>query len=560
MKKTVSRMLIVAMALMLCLSFGTVAYAGDAISSTISVSPSTLTGPGTVSVSVTINNTGDPVTNVVLSYPAPSQDQISLGDLATGQSTNHTNTQWAISEEMLNTDLKFTVAWTSVDGSRKTGLTDSVPIKKQEVEVKVSGSASVNETHVKAGDEVSFTFNITNEGNVPLTEVTLKASPIKNGGAINDEAFSIDPGGSKKIEFNYTANETIEVSPVFSYMANGQRNNLTLDKITLNVDQPQAAEMSISVKANKTEVEKDGVVTFTVTVRNVGMASLTGFTVTDFNGNKVDMSKTSLAAGDTATGESAVEIVKTGNYSFTATANDPEGASVTARSDALTVTVGEEETPIVADPSKALILDASISNYMLKGPNDVDLTVTVTNNTDAELKNIQIKEQTTGKTEEIATLEARESREWSTILEVDETTEYTLSATAELPDGSIVEVKTQPVQITVEEKSGMDTNQIVLIVIIVAIAAVAVALVLFIRKNKNGPKSSARDVVQQEKRSPEQQGRPAQRQSRMNEEIEHERPRKEPVRERIEPKPAVKPQPPKKNGDNNTHYGDRNKF
>ncbi|MGI6152596.1 MAG: hypothetical protein ACOYJB_02010 [Christensenellaceae bacterium] len=563
MKRIKSFILVSIFTLVFCLSFAGAAGAADSVTTEIRVSPSSLTGAGTVSVTVTIHNNGDPISDVKLAYPAPSTDVMSMGDFATGESKDHTNTQWAISEEMLNTDLKFTVTWTSSDGNTYSGLTDSVPITRKTVEVRVTGSASASDTHVSAGDKVDLSFNIRNEGNVPLTNVVLKAPPIKDGAAINSEPFTVEAGSSRNVEFTLTASETIAITPVFTYTTEGQQGEgtLRLDTLNITVDQPKVAEMSISVSADKLNVAAGDEVTFDVTVRNVGMADLSALEVTDFDGNKVSMNKTSLAAGESATGQAKIDISRSGNYVFRAAAKNPESENVNAQSVALSITVGDAEpTPESSvNPHDYLLLEAMVSRTQLQKPDDVDLTVTVTNLTDDIIKNILLKEENTGKTEAIAQLEAGEKKDWSTILEVDETGEYIITASGELSDGTIIELSTQPVEITVESEGGMETGQIVLIIIIIAIAVVAVVLVIFIRKSKQGgqtpPKNDAYERPRQQVR--EQQSRPMPQRERPEPRIEPE-PKRPAAPPREQTKTSTSVRNTKTTGQ--TKYGDRNKF
>ncbi len=99
--------MILTVILTLCFSYGGVALADDSITTSVKVSPSSLPSAGTANVTVTIKNNGDPISDVVLKYPSPTDTEIPIGNMATGDTQTHDNPSWNITDEMLGKSMAF---------------------------------------------------------------------------------------------------------------------------------------------------------------------------------------------------------------------------------------------------------------------------------------------------------------------------------------------------------------------------------------------------------------------------------------------------------------------
>jgi len=561
LKKLVSVILTIAIILTLCLALGGVASAAG-VSIKATVSPASLAGAGNVKLNVEVGNTsGVTISNLQLHYPG-SGDTVSLENMASGDTQTYSNSQWAISEDMIGNEMAFELTFTAEDGSEKSVSTQPFTITRKESVVDVSGDASASTDTIKAGDKVKFTFVLQNDGNVKITDCALKAPPIKDGAQIGD-TFSLSAGQKRTLEWSTVLNDSTDVKPSFTYKVNGETKTLKLDTISITAEgKDKKAAMTVSATGDNTTVRSGDKVKFTIDVKNSGSADLKNLKVVDQNGNSVSMdSKTLPADGGSAGGTLEVTVTQDGSYTFTATATDSDGNEIKASSAAIQVKVDAEATPTASvDVSNVIRLDATISTQELSKPGPVSFEFKIHNLSGETLTDVIISEATLGEIANIASMPEEEQTVPYTA-QVDKTGSYTFTLKATLPDGTTVETTTAPATITVKQAAGGMMNLLVLmIVIICAIIGVAIALGVVVHKNKkkNGGKNGK--PRPQKERGYEE--RPQQRSEQPR--AQQRRQQRQMPQESIEPRPQPQRQkqqrPAKKNGGSGSRYGDRNKF
>ena len=146
MKKIVSILLAAVLAVTLCISMSATALAAGKVTITASVSPSSLTGAGTVSVKVTVqNNTDSEISDVTVTFPG--DDSENIGSIPAGESKTRSDNEWNVSEDMLDTDLTFSAAFTDANGNTQTVRTESLTITKKESTVAAPATANHAKTN-----------------------------------------------------------------------------------------------------------------------------------------------------------------------------------------------------------------------------------------------------------------------------------------------------------------------------------------------------------------------------------------------------------------------------
>lgn len=588
MKKTISYFLVAMLALVLVFSLSTTALAADSINTSVKISPTTLPGEGTASVSVTIKNNGDPITNVQLKYPSPTDTVIELGNMASGDSKTHNNDAWNISSQMLDTSMAFTVLWTSSDGTQKSGNTQSFQINKQDLVIKVSGTAAADMNEVDKGGRVKFSFSFKNEGNAPLTNCVMTAPMIDNGAQIGD-TFSLDPGSTNNKTYTVVVNENMTVTPTYTYEVNGQQYTYKTAPINITVKEPpKTITMGVTLNADKTTVPAGDHVNFTIKVTNTGTSNLDGLTATDFEGKTVPLSPVSLQPGGVASATTSIPINTTGNYQFTVAAVGAGGETLSQRSNSLLITVEGTAVPSaspddILDPSRIIRTEVQVPRSPQYGPSEGTFIATVTNLTDKELRNVLVTNDLIGTLGRVDTLAGGASKTFEAKYTMEETASYVFVTTAVLPDGTLIESKTNEATIVVEPAAGgMDTTTTWFIIILIAIAAVGISLAVYIYKSRK--KIKAQDAARDERASRmagnyrlDENGKPspidypsAEQRSRVYGKAQapdrsaytnrKPPPRMETLdpKPRTVPKPGLKATPPK--GKTTTKFDDRNKL
>lgn len=573
MKKIVSIFLVIVLAVTLCVSMGVTGFAEGSVKVTVSVTPTTLTGAGKVSVKATVTNeTSGDISNVLVALPGDGGN-LDIGIIAAGGTDSATNSSWNVSEDMLDKELTFKVTYTDANGGSQSFNSAALTIKKKAAETKATANASVDMDSIKKGDRPTFTFTLKNEGTTTLEDVSLKAPPLEKGGQIG-KTFTLAPGETKKLTWkpNPGPTESIDVKPVFSYTVNGEKGTAKAGTVSVQVDgsakpsasastSPAADTLEVVATANNAKVKAGEKVTFTVTVRNQGETNLSGLKVTDAAGDQVKFTGTTLNAGSAAKGTIEVTPDKTTSYVFTMEAKDEDGNSVKATSDPVEITVD------TVDIATALTMDVEFLPQISK-PGPVDFNFIVKNSTGQEIKDIVISEATLG---EVAKIDAMKDAKQDVTkqLQVDKTVSYDFKIMGTLADGTQVESKlTTPATVTVEQTAGgMTPMLIILLVVIIAIAAVGIVLGVYIYKNKKagytafGKRRSASSAPKPNGGSRAQQPRREQRPPQVK---QQQRPRQSLPREDIEPRPQQK-QPTQQKSQPKTRQqrkggGDRNRF
>lgn len=515
----------------------------DRLSAQVQVSKSSLPGPGTVDLKLTITNKGNPVTNVTITYPESGQT-VSLGDLGTDQTAVHEDPRWEITQSMLDTPLTFEVSWTSQDGSTRSGTTPAVTIAEASANVNVRAEATVDKTHVAEGDKVMFTFTFENTGNVRITDAYLEAPPLNGGERLGDD-FSVEPGQSNTKTWSPTVNEEITVNPTYTYTVDGQQHTLSCDPIAVRIgeggeEEPVAAALSISATPNQTTVGPGGQVEFSIAVQNIGGTEISNVRVVCSNGVAAQLAQNSLMPGASTTATQNVRIDATQNVTYTVSGTS-EGQPLSVDSEPVQITVDQSmavpsATPM--DASNIVQIDVSVVTQVSK-PGPVPVEVTVRNLSEQALKNIVVTAETVSGTAAadseaggaaspmlettasaadapstvtlgtIPSLAARQNENITGTLDIQQTAGYIFRVEAELPDQTVVTSETSRALITLESQStGLENWQWIAIIMAAVIAAVVIILVVYMRRRRSG-KNEQKE--QQAAGGPTQAARPPQR-------------------------------------------------
>jgi uncharacterized repeat protein (TIGR01451 family) len=232
--------------------------------------------------------------------------------------------------------------------------------------INVVKTASV-ETVPPGGGSVTYTYVVTNTGDVPLSDVSVsddKCSPVSYvSGDANDDDFL---GLSETWTFSCTTTITTDTTNTGTATGHDGEDTVTdTDQATVTVEQPVLAA---GIHIEKTVLPLNlpaggGDVTYTYVVSNTGDLPLTNVAVTDDNGTPanhsddfgVDCPKTALAVDESMTCTADV----TGTTATTtniATASGTAGETTVSDTDDATVTVAapgggvEAETDVPTAP------------------------------------------------------------------------------------------------------------------------------------------------------------------------------------------------------------------
>lgn len=528
------------------LSSAVPAYASaerDRLGAQVQVSKSSLPGPGTVDLKLTITNKGNPVKDVTITYPETGQ-KVTLGDLAANQTEVHENPRWEITQSMLDTPLTFEVSWTSEDGRTASGTTPAVTIAEASATVNVRAEAVVDKAHVDEGEKVTFTFTFENTGNVEITNAYLVAPPLNGGDRLGDD-FSVEPGQSNTKTWSPTVNEEITVQPEYTYTVSGEEHKLACDPITVYIgeggeEQPTGAAMSISATPNQTTVGPGGRIEFSVAVQNIGSTEISNVRVVSSNGVAAQLAQNSLMPGASTTATQNVTIDQTQSVTYTVTGTS-EGEPLSVDSEPVQITVDPNmavPSPTPMDASNIIQIDVSVVTQVSKaGP--VPVEVTVRNLSTQDLKNIVVTAESgaagatgSGTTSAapslletaaaaaapasvtigtLANLAAGANEIINGTLDIQQTTSYVFRVEAEMADDTLVTSETSAALITLENQAaGLENWQWIAIIMGAVILAVVIILVVYVRRRR-GDEEKQQSAAQGTHGGPPQSPRPPQK-------------------------------------------------
>ncbi|MGX1934677.1 DUF7507 domain-containing protein [Microbacterium resistens] len=267
---------------------------------------------------------------------------------------------------------------------------------------------SADKTELVAGEEITYSFTVTNTGNVTLTDVTVDEANFSGSGELSEmtcpeEAASLAPGESVTCTATYVVTQADVDRGSVENRATATGTPPTGDPVTSvpsDVTVPADAQPGISLmkSADKTELVAGEAVTYSFVVTNTGNVTLTdvGVEEGDFSGSE-ELSEitcpeeaASLAPGDQITCSATYVVTQADvdrgsiENSATATGTSPSGDPVT--SDPSDVTV-----PADAQPSLALVKSSDTDTITTLGQT-ITYSFTVTNTGNVTVTDVTVEE------------------------------------------------------------------------------------------------------------------------------------------------------------------------
>jgi len=248
-----------------------------------------------------------------------------------------------------------------------------------------------------AGTVITYTYTVTNSGNVTLTGVSVTDDKL---GVITLDKTTLAPGESASGTASYNVTQAdIDAGNdiVNAATANSSQGVSDDDSAVVTVEQQKAIE--IDKTATPASVSVAGtVITYTYTVTNSGNVTLTGVSVTDDKLGVITLDKTTLAPGESASGTASYNVtqadIDAGNDIVnTATASSSQGAS---DQDSATVTIEQQKAVQIektATPTTVSVA-GTIITYTYAVTNSGNVTLTGVSVTDDKLGAITLDKTT----------------------------------------------------------------------------------------------------------------------------------------------------------------------
>ena len=352
-----------------------------------------LSGPETITVSITVTNIGDgdlpaPVT---LYYPDGKKiEDFGSPTLSVGKSKRWTG-DWDVTQEELDAGkVVFSVRYSAYDGEigedgepslKSHKLNFSKDVTNLGTDPQITVERTITPTTAQKGQEVSVTYEVTNSGDVEVNSVNIKenAAVSAKSGTIS----SIAVGATESYTFTTVmGTKDITSAATISFKAGGKSYTKKVESTTIKYGE---VKLSATLKADKKGGAPGDTVKLTLTLKNSGTLDFTNVTVKDpslgtvFEGQEVK-------AGKELTLEKDLTVTESQELQFTVTADESTGKGVETATGRVKI--------IAMDPTQVIALRveaASDRDVIYKRPGTVRFSITVHNDSAVEVKNITVK-------------------------------------------------------------------------------------------------------------------------------------------------------------------------
>ncbi len=255
-----------------------------------------------VNYTVVVSNTGNltlsnvKVTDKLAGAVLAEGESETIDSLEPGESAtlhySYTVTQADVVNGSVTNEVTGTAENPSKEKTDVTPGTQTDPTEKSAPSLFVSKTADKT-ANVKAGDTITYTITVTNNGNVDLTGVVVTDELV----GFTSEAFDLAKGKTKTFTKTYTVTEDDlvagKVENVASATAKGPKDetvDATSDKVVTETE-PVAYGLKVEKTAAKGSYAAGDTITYTIKVTNTGNTTVSDITVAD---NKTGFSKSDV--------------------------------------------------------------------------------------------------------------------------------------------------------------------------------------------------------------------------------------------------------------------------
>lgn len=245
------------------------------------------------------------------------------------------------------------------------------PIELTEESRNVKTTLTVDNKNPNAGEDVTFTLNIENEGNVPYTNMKV----YMNGEEVDFPANNLKPGNSYSEDYVRSYDISTEVGFTITLKDHhGQTKSVNTNTISIQlpVDTNALSEkLKFNMSVDRPKLTSEGVITFSGNITNSSEYLLSEISVDDETLGNIFRAD-ELPATSSKKIEFPSDINETTTYNFVLTVKDRDGKVYTVNAEPITVEITsaviEDDDPdfddaaTVDEPTNELTLNGDEKN------------------------------------------------------------------------------------------------------------------------------------------------------------------------------------------------------
>ncbi len=446
MMKRKGFILCLVLAVMMLAGFA-VAETADPIVASMELMPAKLTGPGEVTVTITISNSGDkdlqdpvvlydPAAQIVADFGTNGSAMLKAGETRTWTGTYDVN-QRTLDNGFVVYYVKYTLYnenGKAVEQSQSIRQKIGVQTAETDIQVKRTISPSV----AREGQEIVVRYDISNTGTVALLNVGIQEHKDVYGK--KQTIPRLEPGQTAEIKYPVKmGKKDLTSSATITYASETQSKEQTykVEEQTIRFGEPVLeAKLSSSAKG----VVQNGTLTLTLTLKNTGSVDYSDIRVSDASLGDV-FTNQELKAGKTLELTKEVTVPATTEYQFIVNATDATGSETSIATDKLSITA--------VSPEDALKLEVTAipdRTEVFEQPGKVRFTVRIRNASKVDASKVTVSHGET----ELYTFEriaAGETRTMSRDFALSMAGKYRFTVTASDPLESTLSFQSNETQI-----------------------------------------------------------------------------------------------------------------
>lgn len=443
MKRKVLVLLLVVASLLFC---GYAAAEEGPIVSGIEITPTSLTGPGEIEVSITVSNATDAdMKDPVVLYDPNGQIVSDFGTNGAALLKAGENLSWKgsydVNDNTLDTGmvvyyLRYKIYKESGEAVEET-KTLRTAIERKSIEEGITIERTISHTTARQGQEVLITYNIKNTGTMEVTNVTIQEK--KGIDSEKQTISSLAPGKVLTIKYPVKMKKKdITSAATITYEVDNRKKTYTEQAAIIEyADSKLIANLTASAKG----VAFNEKVTLTLELKNTGSVDYSNIKVSDATIGNDLFPNEKIEKGKTIKLEKEITLTQSTDYQFNVTAIDSTGTEVTTSTGVVTVKA--------VDPADALALTVKVTadkTEVFESPGLVRFTIEVTNPSRVEATDAKVLH---GETEiyTFKSIPAGETRKMTRDTALTMAGKYRFTVTAKDPIENVLTFQSNDVQI-----------------------------------------------------------------------------------------------------------------
>lgn len=390
-RRTFTRTLMIMLLLCLCMAFGfaSAQAQSDPIEFTVEATPTELTAPGDITVSLRVSNTGDTDMRDPVTLLDPSGNVVSsFGDngsivLLAGKYLSWSGSYAVTEEDLDNGQITYTIQYNLEDEDGNIAACTqqgAIPLSYTGERVRLVLNRTLEPEVVRQGNTAAVIYEVANNGNVTLSSIKVKEELTGRTQTIDE----LEPGDSEKLTFSTRmGNADLKSAASVTYKAEGSDETLTasVEEVIIPLAKPN---LTVSLEAVG-DVNIGESATLRMTFVNAGNVSYRNVTVRDEEMGDV-FSGLEIPAGATVTHDKQFTLTEPTEFKFTAECEDNTGETREVSTNKVRVQV--------FDPEKSLRLNLNLTSdteSITEAPAIVHFTLQVTNDSNVKAEDIVIR-------------------------------------------------------------------------------------------------------------------------------------------------------------------------